>query len=375
MLTCRTINSIPPINFKQWRGKNLCGPRMPLSYLDMTVAARANSCPFKTRSCGVIDSLNNIMCVDQSLPCPLNELKFIGNGQTVPTDKNYTSIDVKGGKILTSNQNVNGKILDEFSVSDRQPCADPDYKNLINPVYKLNPFTGKDSCKGKIGNYVVDNRWTEVDIYNSFDLLKENNIYQLTLNLPLYPNQAQFQHDVNLYSRNYIGLNPVCLQDLKNNGYAQQLINDLLTIGTNINYALSLALVAMILGIIVFVVTITYFILMIVFKDSSLQESLNIKAIITILPTILCIVILILCSITSSYLRKYSNEDYYLGKKECVDDLTYLAVSNFKSGISTANTLHLICIAISVLNIMQTTIQVILRCCAVSPNALNESNN
>lgn len=345
---CSNVHEVSAIPYSIWRGKTFCGERATTTYLDMNIATSEKECPKNTRSCGIVDSLNNVMCVPLNAPCPMNFIKTLPSGAQIPTDMQYSVLDLNGEQMLVSNQDTTGKILNEFIVSDAQPCANPGYKNYVVPAYKLDPYYGKDKCNDKIGNYTYDNRYYEVDTYNSYKLMKENNIIPVIINLPLYPNQMSQQHEVYLYARNYIGLNPVCLKEIQQNGNSINLINDLYDIDSNISAAVTLSLISMIIGIFMFALALFFFIFacIIGFQDDYLRKM---KIIWYILPLIFTVICLILCSIVVTKTNNYHGDISYLTRKDCVDDITYQAANSFNNNVGVAKILSIISVALLVL--------------------------
>jgi hypothetical protein len=363
LLFCSTVAARPSIAYTKWKGESLCGKRVPASYLDLIVQTSPNSCPLNTRSCGIIDSLNNVMCVPTSTPCPLNFIKFIPQNEQVPTNLNYTVLDVTGGKIIVSNENTQGKLLNEFELSDNQPCADPGYKNEFKPnTYLLDPYYGKDQCQEMVGNIQFDDRYYLVDSYNSYSILNENNILPLISTLPEYPNPQQNQHPVNLYARNYIGIQPSCLQEIKDKGVTQIFLKDLYETPDKLGHSMSLAVAAMIIAIIIFVFMIIYGIFLCININSDGNDDNAPKFFIAIIPIVLALVTVILCSLTAASLYNYTREDSILTKKECVDDLTFQAASNFGSSVGSARGLSIFGSVLSVFLIILPIASLIVGC-------------
>ena len=75
------IAAQPALPYTKWRGTYLCASRVQATYLDLSLASDSNSCQSGKRSCGKIDTFNNVMYVPNQTPCPLNYLEFIPTGQ------------------------------------------------------------------------------------------------------------------------------------------------------------------------------------------------------------------------------------------------------------------------------------------------------
>jgi hypothetical protein len=354
---CSTVGSRAPVPYTKWKGKTFCGNRVPASYLDLTISPRATSCPSGSRSCGIIDSLNNVMCVPTQTSCPLNDIRYFKSSETVPTDKKYTILNVVGGKVAVSNQNSDGKILNEFKFSELQPCADPNYINSSQiKLYLLDVHNDKSRCQEKVGTIQYDNRYYKVDTYTSYGILNDNNILPLVQTLPLYPNPLQNNREVSLYARNYVGLNPSCLDEIRKNGDTKRFLYDLFKINENITYSLSLSIASMILAIIIFCFSFAYAVMLCCDNNS------NSKIFAALFPIILAVITVILTSICASYLKSYTQDDSILQRKECTDNITYEAAINFDSSITSASSLTIFSALLSVLIIILPPLSLIINC-------------
>jgi hypothetical protein len=331
---CLDVLPTSPIHYQKWRGKDFCGERSQDNYLKLTLRSDQRSCPLNTKPCGEIDSLKNVLCLSDKIQCPINELKAIEASLPVPKDKNYTVLEANNAKILASNENLNGKIIVDFSVQDDQPCADTDYKNLIAETYPLNPFYKKSKCTSKIGNFTNDNRYFKIDNYGSFDIQNENYIYRVTNGLPLYPDQLKANHTTTLYARNYVGVKPNCLNEIQSAGNSDKILSSLLDVKSNIISGMTFSGFAMGVSILCTLFLIAFIILFFIKFD----ESEKVRFYIGSIPIgIGNLVIFILCCVAISKISDYVNFDNILAKQDCVDELTYLASQNFSSNISSSN--------------------------------------
>lgn len=341
---CSSVPPIAPIDYKVWKGVSICATHASTKYLELNIAKNPESCYPGLKSCGIIDSLNNVMCVPHNSPCPINYVDVISTDKE-PLDNNKLTVFnlTDGEQMIFSNENPNGKIFTEFIISEGVPCADPSRKNLAEKPYLLDPYYSKSDCSNPVGNYTLDNRYEKIDSYDVKNLLTENNIFPLVQRLPLYPYQSKKQ--VGLYSRGYIGLNPACLQEIRDEGMIDDMMYDLLDINDYMGYVVNLSLAAMIAGIflLLFVIFTSVIILCCKFDNSELKGAL----LFYIAPFIISIVIFILTMIVSMKLNGYTTQTNILTRQECVDDITWKASSSFEDNIKSAYSLSITSTSIS----------------------------
>jgi len=331
LLFCSTVAQKPQIRYTSWKGKQICVKRENKNYLDLTISSNEKYCPMNTRSCGVADSLNNVLCVPSTVACPLNYIMFLNSGQLVPKDMNYTQIDTKDGKLLFSNEATKEDVLNEFFISEGQPCANPKGRNYLQKPYILDPFYDNYACNVNISDFQYDERYKLVDSYKTYDLYRDNSLLPALKSLPEYPDPLQNNRDVSLYKRNYIGIDSRCLAEIKSNGVSTaNLINDLTNIGSHMNSAVMLSLASMIMTIILFILTILFIVLLFVFKS---DEAVT-RLIFMIIPLILIIAIFIVNTILTSNLKAYSSDHEILSREECLDTLSHNAAITFYSNVS-----------------------------------------
>jgi len=216
--TCNAISPIDPIPYKLWSSNTLCVKSIPMtSYLNLTIARKEDSCPTGQKSCGIIDSLGNILCMQTNDVCPLNDIKMFSSSETVPSG--YKTLNLNQNGVIKTlafrNSSPSGKVVVEFKVSDNTPCIDPYFYNKITNPYILEVTNERDKCIGSLGSQILDKNYNFIDYTKVYDLYNENNILPVIKDkLPLFPT-SQFDLRTRLYYRNYIGLNKSCHDDIK----------------------------------------------------------------------------------------------------------------------------------------------------------------
>ena len=258
---CFDINEIPKIPLKTWKGMNICVNRGP-NYLDLKTAKTPERCGLGFKSCGIIDSLNNVLCYPHLLECPYNFMKAIPINEIIPNDKKYKILSlnkISDIKIILSNEDKNGNVLNQFKIDDDTPCLSPDYKNLDVKPYPLENTFGKTLCSNRVGNEVFDNTYHKVDSVSYQRLYNENKINEKLSLLPKFSSDYNYLHkNTNLFYKNYIGLEMSCVQKLKENSDSNKIISDILEIETQMSRNTSLFSAALIFTSIGLIITIFF---------------------------------------------------------------------------------------------------------------------
>ncbi len=311
---CTRINGKSQIQFTFWRGNSICTERETHGkYLSLNIERNSESCPSGKRSCGIIDSQNNHLCLDNNLSCPVVDIKFSENGNNSITGKDGFLNDNNKTKNLDSNDyiyNVNNadliyskneKKLDtdvnklyipiQFKIANDQPCLNPYFENMNFQLYLLDVLVGKQMClrytnendfpkdddiiydqnnpnnpKNDSGNNVstyqdnfspnngiliYDNHYREIDKYFMESLYIENGITAVTYNLPLFP-KTIYKRDIYLYSKNYFGLKIDCLKNIQKENLSDKILEDTLNV-TNFLADNTTLTISLIFGVITFI--------------------------------------------------------------------------------------------------------------------------
>ena len=225
---CSSISPYEPIRFNFWRGTRICVERMGKTYLDLELVNSPDKCPANMRSCGMIDSQNNYLCLESSKLCPFNQIT--SGSSDSKGDLNDIVLKLNSTNIIFSRESVNTNILFYFKVSFDQPCKNPYFENLNFPVYVLNFFYGKQYCYSysdysDTNTVMFDANFKLVDNYNGDSLYSENGISKILSGLPSY-NTAEYKRPINLYGKNYFGLKYECFKRIKNELYIEDILND-----------------------------------------------------------------------------------------------------------------------------------------------------
>ena len=328
LLFCSNVRATPPIKYTTWRGRQLCGKRMRKNYFDLVTANNAQGCPMNHKPCGVIDTLNNVLCVEKNENCPFNDIKVIPSIDSIPKDRNYTVLKANSVNFLFSNENIKGNVITQFKVSDNQPCILPYYENMSGKLYLLDAMKSRDKCSRGIGDTIIDNEYVKLDTYNKKNFFMDNQLIGSLSSLPEF-NIEDYNTPTSLFVKEYIGVNPSCIRELKQSGLTGAAIEELSNVESKMGTSLGFAMAIMIIVIISLFFAIAYVVI-------SFSGEISTKLIISCCPMTMNIVNFILGLVLMSKIKEFNTYFDLLTDSRCVDGVTLTAFDNFESKINGA---------------------------------------
>jgi hypothetical protein len=208
---CIDISSNDPSPYVFWRKNLFCKNKSTLNYLDMNIVNDPNVCGEKFKSCGIIDSFGNYLCLPESENCPINKIEFIKNedllknsnknninntNNTNNTNNNINSnlsidydnnlllknfdgyLKIDGGVWAFSNKFTNSKIINQFKISEGKPCLNTYFHNSYKGRFILENNYYLNTCwKTKVDKSIqFDERYILLDSYEKKKLYDENRI-------------------------------------------------------------------------------------------------------------------------------------------------------------------------------------------------------
>lgn len=204
---CKNFSETKPKLLYSWGG-NICTER-PSNQTYFSMKKTDGDCPSNFKKCGVLDSFNSTLCVEDGNACPINKIQIV----TDDSKQNSNDQELKlsnGKKLVFSNDNKEGKIVNQFLITDHAPCA--------NPVdNKIQLIENKENCVNQVGDFKHDNSWTQIDSMTLEKLVENNDLVQQVSQYPFW-NKIK-ERNVYLYYRNYIGVKDECIK------YGKQYIN------------------------------------------------------------------------------------------------------------------------------------------------------
>jgi hypothetical protein len=214
---CKTINKIDGFDLNKWDGNTFCvNTNSELNYETFirNSVENNNECDIGFKKCGFLDSNNRIMCIEENNNCPINKI-IINNNEKSPTDFNYVTLSLNNNKFLHyTNESINSNIIVNFSISSGIPCLNPNEINTKYPQYILDKNFRRYICTDKILNEFNDNSFIKLDTIKKSLLYQQNNVNDIIDKLYNYP-YFSLEEDINLYVRNYFGIDKLCIENEK----------------------------------------------------------------------------------------------------------------------------------------------------------------
>ena len=135
--TCLNVSSTPSVPITKWKGKQfLVYPSFSYDELYAMTVPYGSSCPIGKRQCGILDTMNNTLCMGYYENCPVN-LMIFSDSPTKPEGYNYyfrTVLYNNNVYLHYTNQAVDRYIItSKWTVSDDDVCLYPyDYNSHYN---------------------------------------------------------------------------------------------------------------------------------------------------------------------------------------------------------------------------------------------------
>jgi hypothetical protein len=209
---CQTVSDIPSKSLHSFGDKYYCVRRTGFNYFLNYSNSIYAQCPSNFKSCGIIDSLSNFLCLeDKDQLCPW----------TSPDKLNYN-----GSHILNLWQEDNTekfpdlikyytKFYLQFGFSQSEICINSEEINILsNEVYEL--FNKRKTMKCATQLSDISSRFKYDYRYQPLIITKTNMVFfyedflKTNLkNLPTFPKDF-FDDPLILHGRNYIGWNRKC---------------------------------------------------------------------------------------------------------------------------------------------------------------------
>ena len=217
-IRCRSLYANNPIPITKWKSTEFCVDYLNSSQYDyFNLLEKSTLTPEECinrgdKPCGILDKMNNILCLPQNETCPINSMIVDAN----PTMPGYTSYQFKsilaGGTYLhVANGTQSGSVLSQLKLSDGEVCADlGEYSSPYKP-YILERRT-KIGCQNKFGNYTTNPTYHLVDSFDKYTVYQENNITTAVQKLPFFFDEWTTPRKTSIYSTTFIGFDKECLK-------------------------------------------------------------------------------------------------------------------------------------------------------------------
>ena len=172
---CSDIPEIKGFHMKKWKGSFLCGSSIkPKNYFELNITPKNEKCSQRYKKCGIIDTLDNYLCVPENEICPLNKINFMSGLESVRID--------------TSNKNLEGKIYTSFKIAENRLCLNNNQRffsennyRLIKKISYLTDDLGVDLNLNGCSTYITDSagKYHYANInYEIIDSEKKSSFYK-----------------------------------------------------------------------------------------------------------------------------------------------------------------------------------------------------
>ena len=223
------IEEIPSQDITSYKGLSLSastkGKYYDLLY-DGSIIKNGEKCPEGKKSCGYIDTLKNIYCIDKDAKCPISYIKI----QSTPPTDNESLVSIKGTKTNLYYSNIPSSnpldfpyIVNSFKIADSVLCALPNVYYSSISLHYLDAFINKFSKNCVLKDYsqkvTVDKlRYFPISEVDNYELYEENRILEKIRNSKIKDygfNIEKYRNNIlYLYGRAHFGFNKDCLDQM-----------------------------------------------------------------------------------------------------------------------------------------------------------------
>ena len=194
---------------------------------DGSIIKEGKVCPKNKKVCGYIDTLKNMLCVNNNTECPISYIK-IQDSKPIGIENIITITGKKTNFYFSNNPYPNSNeipyILNSFKIADSTICALPNLYYSSISLSDLDGFKKKYSTNCVLKDYsqrvTVDKiRYKEIDAIDNYDLYEENKIIEkIQKNSKLleygYDIEKLKNHRLFLYIRTHFGFDYDCLLNM-----------------------------------------------------------------------------------------------------------------------------------------------------------------
>ena len=200
-------------SFTTWKKTKVIPTHSEYSYLQLLnlSVSSTEECPSTLKQCGLLDTMNNKMCIDKDKECPINMLIYKKTADP-PTEYNYTFKNVSfndGSYLYYTNEATDHHILGRFRISDGDICINSEEYNSVSTHYVLD-YYDYNGCKTEANGTFYDSKYIQLDSMNKYELYEQNGIIDIMKKLPNYPYEEFKSQTSYLYYGPYIGYNKEC---------------------------------------------------------------------------------------------------------------------------------------------------------------------
>lgn len=200
---CIAIKAKNPVDYKKINSKYICIKTLDNKYIDFIknnqIRNKNIACPSGYQNCGLIDTVGNVLCLEEGENCPITFNSIIIHNHTLddsfPLGYNIHYLD------------DNHKILGILQMNQYFPCIYPNEKNWS---YYYTLESPSKICKTKVNGILYDYQYQSLLNTTKYQLYIDNNIMEdlLGYNTEIIKNENIF-----LYGRLIMGFDIEKIKD------------------------------------------------------------------------------------------------------------------------------------------------------------------
>ena len=166
-----------------------------------------NICEVGYKPCGILDTMNNILCLPKKYNCPLNDMIISYNNDSSLINEGYDEINLNNSFsiYLNTNENIERPIIITNFISFDKPW-NHEYQNIIayednkkNKKREQIPFDDYDIFMRRVSIFIFFNNFSFILLNDILNWEKNNDYLKMLIN-EVKPSESYY-----LFNKNYIG--------------------------------------------------------------------------------------------------------------------------------------------------------------------------
>lgn len=178
------------------------------------IIKKNSECNNGYKNCGVIDTLEQQLCLPENISCPINDIQIIDSyfdssinsykekGYDFKESPSYLKDQVT---FLYSNNQTNKSIIGKILLNDYWPCANP-----TEFSWEKSEYMETKICKNKYKGYLYDTTYIPFGVI-SYNILYEDNL--ATRDYYEADSKKSKETYLNFFQHTFIGVDRKCLKD------------------------------------------------------------------------------------------------------------------------------------------------------------------
>lgn len=222
--SCITVSQTDPEDLHNWGDITLCYLHSDLSYVNFmekgNIVNETTTCNNSThRICGLIDNLNNSLCLEKTIQCPITYFSITQNEEEVEkykkVDPTLTITNLNGVYVIVGHKERNDtKILTNFRIDATTPCLNSDRSPSSELLFELMKNKYDLTCeKYENGTEIVDELYLKLNTISYAEFLKSNEVYETITNLLDKFSISISNLTISMYAKTYPSWSFLCMKE------------------------------------------------------------------------------------------------------------------------------------------------------------------